>query len=59
MAIYNDVKALGRSVSFLFFKTFAMIIFLSLKCFIVYFSLELFIGYLKQILIRDGGGGVR
>ena len=30
-----------------FYKTFAMIIFLSFKSFSVYFSMELFIGYLK------------
>ena len=36
-----------RRLSFQFYKTFAMIIFLSLKCFSVYFSMELCIGYLK------------
>ena len=34
-------------LSFLFYKTFSMTIFLSLKCFSVYFSMELFNGYLK------------
>ena len=40
---------LWRRLSLLFYKTFAMIIFLSLKCFSVYFSMELFIGYLKAV----------
>ena len=37
----------GVDFHYCFNQIFAMIIFLSVKCFSVYFSMELFIGYLK------------
>ena len=40
----------------MFYKTFAMITFLSLKCFPVFFSMELLIGYLKTLPLEMGGG---
>ena len=44
------------STLLLFYKTFAMIIFLPLKRFTVYFSMELFIGDLKTFPLEIVGG---
>ena len=57
--IFSYAGCHWRILSLLFYKTFAMIIFLSLKCFSVYFSMELFIGYLKSPIKNSGGGGLK
>ena len=44
---FTTLCCLWRRLSLLFYKAFAMIILLFLKCFIVYVSMELCIGYLK------------
>ena len=56
---FTILCCLWRRLSLLFYKTFAMIIFLSFKLFTVYFFMELFIGYLKKfpLEIVVGGGG--
>ena len=48
---------LWRLLSLLLYKTFAMSIFLSLKCFTVYFSMAVLVGYLKTFALEIGGGG--
>ena len=43
-------------LTLLLYKTFAMIIFLSLKCFAVFFSMELLNGFLNAVPLEMGGG---
>ena len=47
---------LWRRLSLLFYKTFGMITFLSLKCSTVFFSMELLISCLKTFSLEMGGG---
>ena len=52
---FTILCCLWRRLSPRFYKTFAMVIFLSLTCFTVYFSVELLVGYLKTFSSEIGG----
>ena len=56
---FTILCCLWRRLSLVFYKAFAMIIFLSLKFFTVLFSMELFIGYLKTFPLETEGGSER
>ena len=57
--IFTILCCLWPRLSLLFYKTFAMIILLSLKSSTVCFSMELSIGYLKTFPLEMGGGSDR